>query len=74
MLRSLAVTTAAMSLRTESYILFYYLGTKPIETYLTVTWLSWVGNLFVADLLIYVGWAPFMLKRMFGSENFKTPT
>jgi hypothetical protein len=74
MLRSLAVTTAAMSLRTESYILFYYLGTKPIETYLTVTWLSWVGNLFVADVLIYLGWAAFMLKSMFGSENFKTPT
>jgi hypothetical protein len=74
MLRSLAVTTAAMSLRTESYILFYYLGTKPIETYLTVTWLSWVGNLFVADVLIYLGWASFMLKSMFGADNFKIPS
>jgi len=74
MLRSLAVTTAGMSLRTESYILFYYLGTKPIETYLTVTWLSWVGNLFVADVLIYLGWASFMLKSMFGADNFKIPS
>lgn len=55
MIRSFAVTLAAMSLRTESYIMFYWFGTKPIETYLTVTWLSWVGNLCMAELLIYVG-------------------
>ena len=64
MLRSLAVTTAAMSLRTESYFMYYYLGTKPIETYLTVTWLSWVGNLIVADVLIFLGWGAYMVKRM----------
>ena len=55
MLRSYAVTLAAMSLRTESYALYYLFGTKPIETYLTVTWLSWVGNLFIAEILIYFG-------------------
>ena len=65
MLRSLAVTTAAMSLRTESYFMYYYLGTKPIETYLTVTWLSWVGNLFVAEILIFFGWGSYLIKRMF---------
>jgi Predicted membrane protein (DUF2306) len=57
MLRSYAVTLAAMSLRTESYALVYFFGTKPIETYLTVTWLSWVGNFFVAEILIYFGMA-----------------
>jgi hypothetical protein len=66
-LRSLAVTLAAMSLRTESYFMYYYLGTKPIETYLTVTWLSWVGNLFLAEILIFMGWGSFMLKRMFAA-------
>jgi len=66
-LRSLAVTVAAMSLRTESYFMYYYLGTKPIETYLTVTWLSWVGNLFIAEILIFLGWGPYMVKRMFTS-------
>jgi Predicted membrane protein (DUF2306) len=55
MLRSYAVTLAAMSLRTESYIMVYIFGTKPIETYLTVTWLSWVGNLLMIELLIYLG-------------------
>lgn len=57
MIRSYAVTLAAMSLRTESYALVYLFATKPMETYLTVTWLSWVGNFFIAELLIYVGLA-----------------
>jgi hypothetical protein len=55
MLRSYAVTLAAMSLRLESYIMYYAFETKPIETYLTVTWLSWVGNLLIIELLIYRG-------------------
>ncbi|MEI6412192.1 MAG: DUF2306 domain-containing protein, partial [Bacteroidota bacterium] len=55
MIRSFAVTLAAMSLRTESYLMYYWFETKPIETYLTVTWLSWVGNLCLAELLIYIG-------------------
>jgi Predicted membrane protein (DUF2306) len=55
MLRSYAVTLAAMSLRLESYVMYYAFETKPIETYLTVTWLSWVGNLLIIELLIYWG-------------------
>jgi Predicted membrane protein (DUF2306) len=55
MLRSYAVTLAAMSLRLESYIMYYVFETKPIETYLTVTWLSWVGNLLIIELCIYFG-------------------
>ncbi len=55
MVRSYAITLAAMSLRTESYLLFYWFGTKPIETYLTVTWLSWVGNLLLAELFLRTG-------------------
>ena len=55
MWRSFAITLAALSLRTESYFMHYYLGTKPIETYLTVTWLSWVGNLMLVECLLYFG-------------------
>jgi Predicted membrane protein (DUF2306) len=62
MLRSYAVTLAAMSLRTESYALYYVFETKPIETYLTVTWLSWVGNLFIAEIMIYFGFVKYLLK------------
>ncbi len=52
MIRSLAVTYAAFSLRTESYMMYQFFGTKPIETYLTVVWLSWVGNLLIAEILL----------------------
>lgn len=55
MIRSFAVTLAAMSLRTESYAMYYFFQTKPIETYLTVVWTSWVGNLLMAEILIYNG-------------------
>lgn len=55
MLRSFALTLAAMSLRTESYLMYYFFQTKPIETYQTVTWLSWVGNLLFVEFLIYYG-------------------
>ncbi|MDJ1499520.1 DUF2306 domain-containing protein [Xanthocytophaga agilis] len=55
MIRSFAVTLAAVSLRSESYLLYYFFGTKPIETYLTVTWLSWTGNLLIAEILIRTG-------------------
>jgi hypothetical protein len=61
MLRSYAVTIAAMSLRTESYFMVYVFETKPIETYLTVTWLSWVGNLLIAETLIYFGLAKYWI-------------
>lgn len=63
MVRSFAVTLAAMSLRTESYAMYYYFGTKPIETYLTVTWLSWVGNLLIAEILIYAGLPQKLIKN-----------
>ncbi|TGE28319.1 DUF2306 domain-containing protein [Hymenobacter metallicola] len=63
MLRSFAVTLAALSLRSESYLLYYVFGTKPIETYLTVTWLSWTGNLVLAEVLIQAGAARRLLRQ-----------
>ena len=62
MIRSYAVTLAAMSLRIESYGMVYLFHTKPIETYLTVTWLSWVGNLLIAETLIHTHIAKKFLK------------
>ena len=64
MIRSYAITLAAMSLRIESYWLYYFMGTKPIETYLTVTWLSWTGNLLIAEILIRLGVARSLLKAI----------
>lgn len=63
MIRSYAVTLAAMSLRTEAYLMHYLFHTKPIETYITVTWLSWVGNLIIAEALIAFGLGNFLLKK-----------
>lgn len=68
MLRSYAVTLAAMSLRLESYAMYYGFETKPIETYLTVTWLSWVGNLLLIELFIYLGLGK---KLLFNFQNKK---
>ena len=66
MLRSYAVTLAALALRGESYLMYYWLHTKPIETYLTVTWLSWVGNLVLVEVLLELGLGRYFLREMLG--------
>jgi hypothetical protein len=55
-----------MSLRTESYAMYYFFHTKPIETYVTVTWLSWVGNFLIAEMLVYIG----LGKRILAQINY----
>jgi hypothetical protein len=62
--RSYAVTLAALALRGESYLMYYAFHTKPIETYLTVTWLSWVGNLILADVLLELGLGQYFLQEI----------
>ncbi len=64
MMRSYGITLAAMSLRVGSYGMVYFFHTKPIETYLTVTWLSWVGNLVIVEGLIYAGAGAKLLKAL----------
>ncbi len=64
--RSYAVTLAALALRGESFIMYYSFGTKPIETYLTVTWLSWVGNLILAEVLLEMGLGRYFLREIMG--------
>ena len=62
--RSYAVTLAALALRGEGYVMFYAFHTKPIETYLTITWLSWVGNLVLAEVLLEVGLGRYFLREI----------
>jgi uncharacterized membrane protein len=64
MIVSYAITLAAFSLRTESYFMHTVLETKLNETYVTVTWLSWVGNLLIALLLVQLGVGERLLKRL----------
>jgi hypothetical protein len=63
MIRSFAVTLAALSLRSETYALHYFFHTKPIETYVTITWISWTGNLLIAEFLINLGLDKYLLKQ-----------
>lgn len=74
MIRSFAITLAAMSLRLESYVMYYFLGTKPIETYLTVTWLSWTGNLLIAEVMIRLGVAKRLLSAVKSTYTAKFVT
>jgi len=62
--RSYAVTLGALALRGESYLMYYAFHTKPIETYLTVTWLSWVGNLILAEVLLELGLGQYFLREI----------
>jgi hypothetical protein len=71
LVRSYAVTLAALALRSESYIMYYVFHTKPIETYLTVTWLSWVGNLILAEVLLEVGIGRYFLREIVGKLRRK---
>ncbi|MVN77085.1 DUF2306 domain-containing protein [Hymenobacter sp. HMF4947] len=64
LVRSYAVTLAALALRGESYVMYYAFGTKPLETYLTVTWLSWVGNLILAEVLLELGLGRYFLREI----------
>ena len=63
MMRSYALTLAAMSLRIGSFGMVYFFHTKPIETYLTVTWASWVINLILVEILIYNDLAKKILQK-----------
>jgi hypothetical protein len=63
-LRSYAVTLAALSLRASSYLMYYFFNTKPIETYLTVVWTSWVLNLIVIEIAIQCGLDRYLFKKM----------
>lgn len=69
MVLSYALTLAAMSLRTESFLMIYCFHTKPFETYLSVTWLSWVGNLFLAEVLINFGLVRYLSKQYY--QNYE---
>ena len=74
MLRSFAVTLAALALRGESYVMYYVFETKPIETYLTVTWLSWVGNLIMVEILLEVGLGRYFLEEFMPKLRSKLAT
>ena len=52
MIRSFALTLSAISLRLFQYILGFLVIWDPGLQYLMVSWLSWIGNLIVAELYV----------------------
>jgi uncharacterized membrane protein len=53
MYRSYALTLSAISLRLWKWLLIYLFEPKPMDVYQVVAWLGWVGNLIVAEIMIY---------------------
>lgn len=64
MLRSYALTFSAVTLRFYAYCLdVFHIPIKPVEAYITLSWLSWVPNLLLAELLIRMGFVKRMFRR-----------
>ena len=53
MIRSYALTLSAITLRAWKYAITNSIELPPMDVYRTVAWLGWVGNLIVAEYLIY---------------------
>ncbi len=53
MIRSFALTLSAITLRLWKYILVMLFQPRPMDVYLIVAWLAWVGNLLIAEAIIY---------------------
>lgn len=53
MIRSFALTLSAITLRAWKFVLVALLHPRPMDVYRTVAWLSWLGNLILAEIIIY---------------------
>jgi len=53
MIRSFALTLSAITLRLWKYILVALFMPKPMDVYRLVAWLCWIGNLVIAEIIIY---------------------
>lgn len=63
MLRSYALTLSAVTLRLYSYLFDVFHHTlNPVDLYILLSWLSWIPNLLVAEILIRRGVIERLLK------------
>ncbi|WP_430400327.1 DUF2306 domain-containing protein [Flavobacterium sp.] len=51
-IRSFALTLSAISLRLFKYIIVFLFHSPPMDTYRIVSWLGWVFNLIIAEIII----------------------
>ena len=52
-IRSFALTLSAISLRLFKYIIVFLFHSPPMDTYRIVSWLGWVVNLIIAEIIIF---------------------
>jgi len=62
MIRNFALTLAAVTLRIYMPVMLAVLHWPFPRTYITVSWLSWVPNLLVAEWMIR-GWQQMLIKN-----------
>lgn len=56
MVRSYALTLSAVSLRLYSYLFnVFYFNMDPVNLYILLSWMSWIPNLILAEILIRRG-------------------
>nr|WP_294861983.1 DUF2306 domain-containing protein [uncultured Fluviicola sp.] len=61
MVRSYALTLSAVSLRLYSYLFnVFYFSMDPVDLYILLSWMSWIPNLIVSEILIRRG----LVKRL----------
>jgi len=53
MYRSYALTLSAITLRFWKWLFVWLFQPRPMDVYHVVSWLGWVGNLLIAEVLIY---------------------
>jgi hypothetical protein len=69
MLRSYALTLAAITLRTYAAILAYtHADIRPVAKYILIAWASWIPNLLIAELMIRTGF----IKRLLSKRKSRT--
>ncbi|MDF3025734.1 MAG: hypothetical protein K0S23_41 [Fluviicola sp.] len=65
MVRSYALTLSAVSLRLYSYLFnVFHLTMNPVDLYILLSWMSWLPNLFIAEILIKRG----LVKRLLANH------
>jgi len=72
MIRSYALTLSAISLRMYQYLLSHFFYIEPEIQYLLVSWISWVGNLLVAEAYIRIRYKYFRITKTGGAECITT--
>ena len=62
MIRSFALTLSAVTLRFYAYLFdIFNVDIGPRETYMILSYISWIPNLIFAQLLIYLGYPKFLM-------------